>query len=416
MQTAALAGFPLSLPEIPTPFKSVIEELRARGADAAFTGPCVADWFRGDTPAAVEITTTASKSEVLATFRNGVGIRPTTAMLPTSAGPVDITSVESARGIGGSLRDRDFTQHAMAYDPIRSQLFDPFEGRLHLGKGRLCAVGAPEAALAADPLRALRALRLVSTQGVELEEHLARALGAVAAPLARSAPNRLRFELCSLLMGSEVAAALTLMRTSGIEQRLASGVRDDAARVVAALPFDRVVRLAGWLRGANAADALRRLRFPRREAQRIDLLVHLHPVDVVVQPERVTSVRRLLKRAGEENVRVLMAFRGAELDAEGAAPDSAGRRWIEALASGIERVGAEAELASRRSALAIDGAGVMEVLGCPAGPTVGLALRHLAECVGRDPSCNERDRLVKLLADWTPPEHDADRVRANPAD
>ena len=63
--------FLLSLPEIPVPLRSVIEDLRSTGADAAFTGPCVAAWLRGDAAAAIEITTTASSNEVLGRFRRG---------------------------------------------------------------------------------------------------------------------------------------------------------------------------------------------------------------------------------------------------------------------------------------------------------------------------------------------------------
>ncbi|UCE87331.1 MAG: hypothetical protein JSU66_06310, partial [Deltaproteobacteria bacterium] len=53
-----------------------------------------------------------------------------------------------------------------------------------------------------------------------------------------------------------------------------------------------------------------------------------------------------------------------------------------------------------RLELAIDGRGVMRILGCGPGPRVGRALRYLTDCVVEDPSQNTADRLRERLLAW----------------
>jgi len=214
------------------------------------------------------------------------------------------------------------------------------------------------------------------------------------------ARERVRSELCSLLLGAHAGPALALLRRSGVEAELAPGANADAFAIVPALPRVLELRLAAWLSGAKAAAILRRLRFGRRRSERVLHLLALQPVEAQANPGREAGVRRLIRRAGEGDLPWLIHWRRLQLAAAG--PDREASARLDALEAALSRVRAAGELALRRQDLALDGRAVMEALGCEPGRTVGRALDYLTERVIEDPACNTPGRLRALLARWDP--------------
>ncbi len=388
---------------IPPAVLRILEELDRGGHPSVLVGGCVRDLVRGVAVRDFDVATPASPERVLALFPRAVptGLRHGTVMVPTPAGPVDVTSFRAGPALEDDLAHRDFTVNAMAWDPRADRIVDPFGGRADLAAGRLRAVGAPSDRLAEDPLRALRAVRLAAVLGLAPDAELEAALGAVAPRLRDVARERVRRELEDLLLAPGAGAALARLRRCGLEAVLIGETAADAPAVVAALPHDLVLRLAGWLRGRRAGSLLGRLRFPRRVATAVaELLLH-HPVEVGVVPESDTSMRRMLKRVGEEQAEPLLALREAEL---AVAPPSSERdaalRRVAALRAALERVRRSGTLALRRLDLALDGRAVMEILGCAPGREVGRALRALTEAVVEDPDCNTPEGLRERLLAW----------------
>jgi tRNA nucleotidyltransferase (CCA-adding enzyme) len=400
MAAAAPDRVPLALPELPFAVRAVLDRLAAAGFEAFLVGRCLREALRGERPRDFGVATGAPLERTLALFPSAVpiGRRFGTAMLPTRAGPVDVTRFRAGRSIEDDLAHRDLTIDAMAWDPRRAELVDPFDGRADLAKGRLRAVGSADERLAEDPLRALRAARLQAELGFEVDPALEAALGRARGGLAQVARERVRSELARLLLGPEVGAALSLLRRTGLEEDLAPGALPDAARVVAALPADLELRLAAWLRGGAAAEALRRLYFGRAASQRVLRLVELHPLEAQAHPGSEPALRRLLRRAGDRELRGLLALRRAELAGAAPAEAEAAGRALEALEAALARLRRGRELASRRGSLALGGAEVMGILGCGPGPLVGRALRYLAERVAEDPEQNQPAALRTWLA------------------
>jgi poly(A) polymerase/tRNA nucleotidyltransferase (CCA-adding enzyme) len=101
------------------------------------------------------------------------------------------------------LRARDFTVNALAVplDALlaagRAPIVDPTGGLADLRRRRLRPAGP--GVLLADPLRALRAVRLEATLGLALTPAAARQVRAAAPALARVAAERVRDELVTLL-------------------------------------------------------------------------------------------------------------------------------------------------------------------------------------------------------------------------
>ena len=127
---------------------------------------------------------------------------------------VDVADFRAA-GLEADLRARDVTINAMALsiaEPVR--LVDPSGGREDLARGVVRLLG-PEV-LADDPLRSLRAVRLVAQLGFRLDEGSAGWIEAAAASLAGVAGERLRDELWKCLVAPAPAATLRLLDRLGL--------------------------------------------------------------------------------------------------------------------------------------------------------------------------------------------------------
>lgn len=111
------------------------------------------------------------------------------------------------------LRDRDFTINAMAVGPD-GELIDPTGGLTDLQARLVRAVGPH--AFDQDPLRMLRAVRIVAERGLRLEVRTAQWIIERAGQLPRASPERIRDELVRLLNARSVAYHLQLLDELGL--------------------------------------------------------------------------------------------------------------------------------------------------------------------------------------------------------
>ena len=392
---ATLAG------QVPGPVREVAAALTAAGHVAAVVGGSVRDGLLGALPPDYDLATSASPEAVLDLFPCAIpiGLRHGTVMVPSAAGPVDVTRFR-AESLREDLQLRDFTINAMALELGADPVFvDPTGGHRDLAEGRLRTPGDPTARLAEDPLRAIRAARFVAQLGVEPDAALRSALPAQAAAAAKLAGERIRAELERLLLGRHVERGLALLRDIGIERLLIPGVRADAARITAAVPAELSIRLTAWLRDTDAGARLRKLRFPRRVVEAVECQVAAHPARD--WSTHGAALRKKRRRLGDTGLAAVLAVGRAEVSglADQVDPVAAAARLdrVEAALAELRRTGS---LDVERANLAATGADVMRWLGWPPGPAVGRALRWLTERVAEDMGRNEPDTLRKLLADF----------------
>jgi putative nucleotidyltransferase with HDIG domain len=120
--------------------------------------------------------------------------------------------LDFARRQGGDwdadLRARDFSINAIAVNAAGRYL-DPLEGRRDLAAGRLRA--ASESAFRDDPLRTLRAVRLVAELGLTIEPETAAWIRRDAPLLPRAAPERIRDELVRILNAAGAGQHLDML-------------------------------------------------------------------------------------------------------------------------------------------------------------------------------------------------------------
>ncbi len=141
------------------------------------------------------------------------------AIIETVHGEIDV-DVAYFRGEQGDIlsdvRDRDFTLNAMMVDlkGDLSKIIDPLNGEQDVADKviRRCS----DIALAADPIRALRAVRQSQQLGFRIEPTTLKDIRAVTNALNRVSPERIRDELFKLLELKRPAAAVRVMEAIGL--------------------------------------------------------------------------------------------------------------------------------------------------------------------------------------------------------
>jgi len=120
---------------------------------------------------------------------------------------VDVARFQG-RDLMADLAGRDFTVNAMALDVTHDPplLIDPHGGQADLQAQQLRAVS--DQAIANDPVRGLRAVRLEAGLGFEIEARTQRLIQAAAPKLAEVSAERVRDELVKILSLPAVAGSL----------------------------------------------------------------------------------------------------------------------------------------------------------------------------------------------------------------
>lgn len=425
--------------EIPADVGRVLDLLLVAGSRSWVVGGVLRDHLLGAAPRDWDLATEAAPEEVLRILRPHFTVVPValkhgTVRAITPKREVEITSLRGP-GVEGLLRDlgrRDFTINAMAWAYPDGGLLDPGEGKKDLETGCLRAVGDPQARFREDPLRVLRAARFVSCLGFRVDAATYRALRSEAEGLRKVAVERVRDEMCRLLLGSYIEPAFSLLRNGRLfpwilpEILEGFGVRQNryhrhdvyrhTIQVVRNAPARLPVRLAALLHdigkprvrksvggefrfhghaaaGAEVAAAvLTRWRLPGRLVQDVVVLVRNH---MLLGSDRWSgaAVRRFIRRVGKERLPDLFDLACADR-LDHVDPEAS----LAALDRLKVRVRDELEKSPplERGELAIDGADVMDRLDIGPGPMVGEILKRVQELVLDDPEKNDRQRLL----DW----------------
>ena len=126
---------------------------------------------------------------------------------------VDLVTLRDG-DIVADLEARDFTINAMAEPLAGGDVLDPHGGRADLEARRVRMVS--ETALAEDPLRTLRAVRLVTELDLELDPATAAATRRHASAIDRVAPERVFGELKRVVTADRAREGLELMGAHGL--------------------------------------------------------------------------------------------------------------------------------------------------------------------------------------------------------
>jgi poly(A) polymerase len=317
------------------------------------------------------------------------------------------------------LERRDFTVNAMALEVTGSEpgLIDPFGGTDDLVNRRLRTPLAAEISFNDDPLRMMRAARFMARFGLVPDAELVSAVRVGAERLGIVSAERVRDELCKLVVVEDPSAGLwflcdTTLAEVVLPELPAMRVEQDPIHrhkdvlthtiaVVAKAPPRVKVRLAALFHdigkpatrsigdhgvsfhhhevvGARMTrKRMKALRFSNEMTDDVTKLVYLHLRMHTYQLGWTDSaVRRFVRDAGDQLEDLLALTRSDCTTRNRRKAEALGRR-IDELEERIIELREREELEAIRPD--IDGRQVMAHLGMDGGPVVGEALAHLLE-------------------------------------
>src|SRR5690606_38286867 len=126
--------------------------------------------------------------------------------------------VRFSTDIEADLSRRDFTINAMALEVTTAEptLIDPFDGLIDLQQRVLRTPMAPEESFSDDPLRMMRAARFVASFELDPVPELVEAVRAMAERLEIVSPERIRDELCKLVVLPDRTRGLWFLHDAGL--------------------------------------------------------------------------------------------------------------------------------------------------------------------------------------------------------
>ncbi|MCX5744018.1 MAG: hypothetical protein NT062_16130 [Proteobacteria bacterium] len=392
---------------IPANVRQVCATLTKAGFEAVAVGGAVRDALLGRAPGDWDVATSAHPDDVLKLFTRCIptGLQHGTVTIVTGHGEASHVEVTTYRGDGAytdgrrpdnvtfgvplveDLARRDLCVNAMAYDPERDVLHDPFDGRGDIARKLIRAVGDPVARFSEDGLRVMRAVRFAASLEFGLDPATVAAIPSALAVLGKVSRERVCEELRKILDARLPSLALVPARTTGIiaviAPVLASTIKDTErwAEIVDVAP--RRARLAALMlpigNKPTVEKLLRELKFSNDELRIAAPIVGAIVGAALTPVTTEIDVRRMLSPLGRE----LAPIAAEVLTAAGAASAAVARTIVE---RGDPLVASE---------LAVGGKDLMEA-GIAAGPGLGKAIATLLAAVLDDPARNTRDQLLAL--------------------
>ncbi len=332
------------------------------------------------------------------------------------------------------LSRRDFSVNAMALrlpDPV---LIDPYDGAIDLVERRLRTPQSPDVSFTDDPLRMLRAARLIAGFGLAPVPELVAAVEEHRGRLEIISAERVRDELSKLLVVEDPAPGLWFLARTGLsdeflpelnamqlEQDPIHHHKDVLAHTIAVVQKvspDLRLRLAALLHdigkpktrsfeqgrasfhhhevvGARMArERLNALRYPKDLIEDVTQLVYLHlRIHTYAMGWTDSAVRRYVRDAGPL-LDQLNELQRCDCTTRNERKARALDRRMDDLEARIVALAAEEEIKAIRPPL--DGRQVMDFLGVAPGPVIGEALDFLLEARLDEGPIEEADAFERL--------------------
>jgi tRNA nucleotidyltransferase (CCA-adding enzyme) len=414
---------------VPPNVRTVCETLERAGYEAVTVGGAVRDAILGRTPGDWDVATSARPEDVQKLFKHviptGLPARPAV----TGRGEDSHVEVTTFRGEGAytdarrpdyvtfgvplveDLARRDLRVNAMAYDPAKDRLIDPYDGQRDIAERMLRAVGPTgnvyEDAVGRfteDGLRVMRAVRFAAVLEFALDPDTERGIVPALPSLAKVSKERVCEELRKTLATRQPSRALAIAERTGIVKLILPALVEGFAAWGAE-------RVPHWLARTDAAPP---------EARLASLVAELAPAEPNrrldrAAAKRIDGVLRALKFSNEEiaAASVVAATAGASLVTEWG--DVEVRRLLSDVtrahaktAAAYWRADGAIELADRADAilargdalhaneLAITGKDLMSELKMAPGPLIGRLLVTLLNRAIDDPGVNTREHLLAI--------------------
>lgn len=431
--------------------KEIIKALNNAGFKAHAVGGCVRDSILGREPYDWDVTTDAKPKEIQKIFKKSVYENDfgTVAVNTESPDPklkiIEITTyrveekytdkrhpdiVKFAKKLEDDLARRDFTINAIAYDG--KNFIDPYGGQKDITAKTIQTVGNPDERFNEDALRLMRAVRFAVQLDFEIEPKTAEAIKKNSGDLVAISKERIRDEFEKIIMTKNAKTGIEMLRSFGLLKHIVPeleegwGIGQNKHHIYtvwehnlrsldwgAANGYKLETRMASLLHdvgkprakrgegpdstfynheviGAKmAVQILERLKFPKKFIEKVVTLVRYHLFYYNVEEVTESSVRRLVKNVGPENMDDLLEVRIA--DRKGSGVPKAEPYKLRHLRAVIEKVSHDPISVKM---LNISGDDLIKELKMEPGPRIGHILNILLDEVLDEPKNNNKKYLL----------------------
>lgn len=214
--------------------------LQKHNYQAYIVGGCVRDLLLNENPKDYDITTNAKPEKVMELFPKtyATGLKHGTITVSMGEGVENHFEVTTFRVEGkyldgrrpeevvfvnniiDDLSRRDLTINAIAYDPISNVILDPFNGKKDIENRIIRAVGNANERFKEDGLRIMRAARFAARFHYEIDEFTLNAMKNNIDTLLKVSKERIKDELCKILMTNNPYYGMHLLESAGILQEI----------------------------------------------------------------------------------------------------------------------------------------------------------------------------------------------------
>ncbi len=445
--------------------KKTIDAMQKAGYECYAVGGSVRDSLMGKETHGWDFTTNATPEQILSVFPDSfydnqfgtVGIKMYTSGKKSNETdkPEDIYEITTYRSEKGykdhrhpdvvlwgdtleeDLSRRDVTINAIAWDG--ETLIDPYQGQEDIKNKIIKTVGTAEDRFGEDALRMMRAIRIASQLGFQIEEQTNLAIRKKAPLLEAISKERVRDEFLKILVAPFAYDGILMLKNTGLMEYILPefipaftteqksphrhhlyDVGIHSTKAMEACPStDPIVKFATLIHDIGKAKTFRkdetglitfynhevagdriakhiveRLRFSKKDSDRIRTLIRWHQFSV---DERQTdsAIRRIIRRVGKENLKDMLDLRIGDRLGGGALETS----WrLELFKKRLEEV--QLQPFSIKD-LKVNGTDVMKILGCKPGPIVGDTLTTLFAEVEKGTLQNEREALLTAISSFS---------------
>lgn len=457
MKTVSTPTTKLNL-EIPAEVSWVTNTLNKANYEAFLVGGCVRDLLLGRTPKDWDVTTNATPDQIIALFPKTfyentygtVGVVNEDPNVPKNLSVVEVTpyrveseyndgrhpeSVTFSDDILDDLKRRDFTINAIAYDPIKGQIVDPYKGQEDLADKTLRAVGEAGHRFREDGLRIIRAVRIATELGFMINIDTEKALEKELSVFKKVSQERIRDEFVKMLMSDSPMIGVIMLQKLGILSiflpELEEGLHMKQTQAHSYVVFEHLlrslqhaadkkwpfdIRLAALLHDIGKPRTMRktdsgevtfyghdvvgakmtkvileRMRFSKDLVETIVKLVRWHMFFSDTDQITPSAVRRMIVNVGEANIWKLMDLRACDRIGTGRPKANPYRlRKYQALIEEVTRDPISVAM------LHMKGTDLVKILNTEPGPKIGLMLNALLEEVLEDPTLNTFEKLSEI--------------------
>lgn len=426
----------------------LLEKLENAGYESYIVGGFVRDRLLGIDSYDVDITTLANPDQILEVFRDfktiELGKKFGTIKVLYQGQEYEITTFRKESGysdkrhpdkilftkdIKEDLKRRDFTINAIALR--KGTYVDPFSGRADLERKLIRAVGDPDLRIREDALRSLRAVRFAAKLNFDLDENLKVAIKNHAADIKDISRERVRDEVDKILMTDRRVFALRLMEELGLlvhifpEVSIMKGfdqhssfhdmdLLDHSLSVLSYVEGDLTTRIAALYHDTGKISTLfidergegrffghqkeseellkKRMkyrRYPKKTIEDATLLVRRHMDNTNTYTKK--SIRKLLRRMGEENIYRLFDLQRADVL-------STNHKDISNIENGrallVEVLNDSTP--KSRSEKAINGDDLL-ALGFRPSKELGQVLGEIEDLILEEKLANEKDQIIQYI-------------------